>query len=293
MSKDNDMQHLRGWVESALETYLSMAGEAAPQLGEAMRYSALDGGKRLRPILCLAACDAAGGQPERAMPAACAVEMIHCYSLIHDDLPAMDDDDLRRGRPATHRAFGEAMAILAGDALLTMAFEILSRDTRGLPPDTVLELVTTIARGAGPAGMVAGQVLDLQAEGNQAHLAYLEDMHRRKTGALIWAAVRSGGLVSGCGPDVLGALESYAAELGLLYQITDDLLDLEGEEAVIGKPTGSDQANDKLTYPSLLGVERSREMIQNSAARARRALEIIPSPGLLVHILDLVVARDR
>lgn len=293
MNPGLEMESLGRWVESALEAYLSMVGDGSPELLKAMRYGALDGGKRIRPILCLAACSASEGQIHRAVPAACAVEMIHCYSLIHDDLPAMDDDDLRRGRPSTHRAFGEAMAILAGDALLTLAFEILSRDTRGVSPQQVLQVINTLARAAGPGGMVAGQALDLRAQGTGGDLAYLENMHRRKTGALIWASVRMGGLVAGASAREQEALESYASELGLVFQITDDLLDLEGDTEIMGKPAGSDEEKDKLTYPSLIGADQAREVARASAARARGALAGVSSPQLLEYILDLVVSRNR
>src|SRR3954453_956250 len=225
----------RRQIDEAMARYVPV-GDDAPsarcpaRLAEAMRYSLLGGGKRLRPILCLLAAEACGADPAAAMPAACALELVHTYSLIHDDLPAMDDDDLRRGRPTCHKAFDEATAILAGDGLLTLAFELLSRHVR--PAAGALACVRALAEGAGPAGLVGGQMADLQAEGrDDPTLEALESIHRRKTGALLRASLRMGGIVAGADAATLRALETYGHAVGLAFQIVDDLLDVEGDEA--------------------------------------------------------------
>ncbi len=292
MNQADRLLHYRRLVDEALENYLAVPGDPAGTLHRAMRYGTLGGGKRLRPALCMGSCEASGGDVHQAVPAAAAVEMVHCYSLIHDDLPAMDDDDLRRGQPTVHRVFGEGMAVLAGDGLLTLAFEIMSRDRRGLPDGTVLEQVNTLARAAGPLGMVAGQELDLLASSEERDLCYLETMHRRKTGMLIWASIRTGALAGGADESTMTALLSFARELGLLYQITDDLLDIHGHTEVMGKPQGSDVRMGKLTYPSLVGEKESERILSETEARAREALAGLARAEFLFYILDRVVRRD-
>jgi geranylgeranyl diphosphate synthase type II len=243
-------------TEAALEVRLVTWLDAPPRLVAAIRYSLLGGGKRLRPALALGAAEIIAGDDAVALPAACALEMIHTYSLIHDDLPAMDDDDLRRGRPTLHKAYDEATAILAGDALLTMAFDVAAESGSTI-------VIQEIARAAGVAGMVGGQFLDLEAEGQSAVLERLQQIHAAKTGALIRASVRCGALLAGADAAALEALTRYAEHIGLAFQIADDILDVTGDEATIGKPVGSDVANAKSTYPALLGLDESR----------RRALE--------------------
>jgi geranylgeranyl diphosphate synthase type II len=252
--------HCQSRVDAALD---SLFGQEQPQLArlyQAMRYSLFNGGKRVRPLLVYAACEALGGDPERADGAACAVELIHAYSLVHDDLPAMDDDDLRRGQPTTHKAFDEACAILAGDGLQTLAFEVLA-DARRNPQNTQLRLsmVSTLARAAGPAGMVGGQAIDLGSVGRQLDQSALEIMHRHKTGALIEASVQLGALASERADEhALKALHNYARAIGLAFQVQDDILDVESDTATLGKTQGKDQAHDKPTYPALLGLDAAK-----------------------------------
>ncbi len=271
-------------VDRFLAATLPAPGGHVPRLAEAVRYSALAGGKRLRPALVLGAAEACSGDPARAVPVAAAIEMIHTYSLVHDDLPAMDDDDFRRGRPTSHRVFGEAIAILAGDALLTQAFEVLAA-AGGVPPARRLAIVREVAAAAGPAGLVAGQVADLDAEGRELELPELEFVHTRKTGALILASVRAGALAAGAARAQLDALSEYARRVGLGFQIVDDLLDVEGDPELTGKGTGRDTAHRKATWPSLFGVEAARaraaELIEEGvAALATFGPEADPLRGL-------------
>jgi geranylgeranyl diphosphate synthase type II len=250
------LQPWRERIDAALAAYTELPGDCPAELREAMRYSLLAPGKRLRPLLTLMAAEACGGEIEAALPAACAVEMIHSYSLIHDDLPAMDDDDLRRGRPTCHKAHGEARAILAGDALLTLAFQVLAQDVR--PAEVAARCCGVLAVAAGAVGMVGGQADDLQAESLPATLETLEAIHRRKTGAMILAALRLGAFIAGASESRLTALGIYGKNLGMAFQITDDLLDAAGDEQVVGKRVGKDLDRGKLTFPGLLGVEESR-----------------------------------
>ena len=247
-------------------------GPTAP-LFEAMRYSLLAGGKRLRPILALAACEAVGGNIEAAMGLGCAVEMIHTYSLIHDDLPCMDNDDLRHGRPTNHKVYGEAIATLAGDALLTDAFKVLACSvSESVPPAIVLDTIAQLSHAAGSAGMVAGQVVDLLGEGKPFTVEELEYLHSRKTGALFLAAINGGARLGGAGPRELKSLDAYGRALGLAFQVVDDLLDVEASTEQMGKRTHKDEAAGKATYPALIGVERSRELARELEHRAHQAL---------------------
>jgi geranylgeranyl diphosphate synthase type II len=248
-------------VNRTLAVYLPQVRGPAFRVTEAMHYSLFAGGKRLRPILCLAGAEAVGGNVGEAMPVACALEMIHTYSLIHDDLPAMDDDDLRRGQPTSHKKFDEATAILAGDGLLTEAFRITAEAAAKFPgrEAALLEVIHLIAQAAGYQGMVGGQMLDLQAEGRQVTLKELETIHRHKTGALLTAAVRAVGLMGGGSRADVTLLTGYGEKFGLTFQITDDLLDVEGEAAEMGKATGMDEKRRKATYPAVLGLEATRE----------------------------------
>jgi geranylgeranyl diphosphate synthase type II len=263
-------------VNRALACAVAETDAPAQRLLEAMRYSLLAGGKRLRPVLALAACEAVGGPLEAALGFACALEMIHTYSLIHDDLPCMDDDDLRRGRPTNHRIYGDALATLAGDALLTDAFWMLARSavsTAGVPPAALLATVAELAEAAGSAGMVAGQAIDLLGEGRSLTIEQLEYLHRRKTGALFIAAVRGGARLGGAGEDQLQALEAYARALGLAFQVIDDILDVEATTEQMGKRTGKDVAHGKNTYPALIGLDKSWQLARDLERRARRALD--------------------
>lgn len=274
-------------TEAALGAYLERWKAAPPRLMEAVRYSLLDGGKRLRPALVLGAAELIGGESAEALPAACAVEMIHTYSLIHDDLPCMDDDDVRRGKPSLHKAFDEATAVLAGDALQAMAFELLA--DAGDPG-----LVAELARAAGPLGMVGGQQLDLEAEGQALELDPLRDLHHMKTGALIRVSVRLGGRIAGADSGQLDALTKYGECLGLAFQIADDVLDVSGDAATLGKNPGSDAARNKSTYPSLLGLDEARRLSEQTAREAEDALGIFgPEADEFRALARYVVERDR
>ncbi|MBI2806495.1 MAG: polyprenyl synthetase family protein [Planctomycetes bacterium] len=286
-------------VDRELEALLAREADAPAELIDAMRYSLLAPGKRLRPVLVFMAAQAAGGAEGQAIPAACAVEMIHTYSLIHDDLPAMDDDDLRRGMPTCHKKFGEALAILAGDGLLTLAFQVLAD---GYPAKTAAACCLALAKGSGAAGMVGGQVDDLAWENNDRprSVTALEHIHEFKTGALFRACLRLGVIAAqgehtdGPVRDLLDRLDVYGRCFGLVFQITDDLIDVEGNVADSGKQVGKDAARGKLTYPGLLGVEESRA---RAAALTQQALEAVSPLGAagepLLELMRFVLARDR
>ncbi|MCX7634811.1 MAG: polyprenyl synthetase family protein [Syntrophales bacterium] len=274
---DTYLNTKRAMVEEALRNLFPEGREEPEVLYRAMRYSLLAGGKRIRPILCIASAESVGGDAETVLPAACALECIHTYSLIHDDLPAMDNDDLRRGKPASHRVFGEALAILAGDALLTEAFAILADHRRmaGVPPETLLMVTREIAAATGAAGMVGGQVMDVTSAGTPGTDDLLVEMHRRKTGALIRVSVTTGALLCSAAPDVIVALRSYGEHLGLAFQIADDILNVTGEKAEIGKATGTDQRLGKVTYPALMGLDRARAHLAEHIAAAVASLSLL------------------
>ncbi len=267
-------------IEDALQTCLPPAETDPAALHQAMRYSLLAGGKRLRPVLCLAAAEACGGDPQKALSLACAVECIHTYSLIHDDLPCMDNDDFRRGRPTNHKVFGEGIAVLAGDALLTRAFE-LAAEAPAPPHATACDYVRVLTSAAGSHQLIAGQVADLQAEGEHVtlSLAALRRVHERKTGALIRASLRLGAMVAGASAKQLEALESFGAKLGLAFQVLDDILDITQTTEQLGKSAGKDEASWKSTYPSLLGIEGAREEATKLTAAALQALEPLGEGG--------------
>ncbi len=261
-------------VEEALDRWLPAATEPPGILHEAMRYSLQAGGKRLRPALVLDACAAVGGDPLRALPTACAFECVHTYSLIHDDLPCMDDDDLRRGRPSCHKQFDEATALLAGDALLTLAFALVAAnaDEPGVTASQVVRVAAELAAAAGAPGMVGGQVLDLAAEGTQPTEPVVEAIHRRKTMALLRGSLRCGAILGGADDPRVDALSRYGEGLGLAFQIVDDILDIVGDEAKLGKPVGSDVGLDKATYPAVLGLDASRRKAHDLIETALAAL---------------------
>ena len=270
-------------VDAALDSLLSSPRPELERLYAAMRYSLFNGGKRVRPLLTYAACEALGGKPERANAAACAVELIHAYSLVHDDLPAMDDDDLRRGQPTTHKAFDEACAILAGDGLQSLAFEVLADATHNpLDAELRLSMLSALARAAGPAGMVGGQAIDLGSVGKSLDQNALETMHRHKTGALIEASVQLGALASGHADEhALKALHTYARAVGLAFQVQDDILDVESDTATLGKTQGKDQAHDKPTYPALLGLDAAKAYaveLRDQALHALRTFDQTAEP---------------
>ena len=285
-------------IESALDRLLPSPAATLPErrLIEAMRYSLLAGGKRLRPVLCLAAADAVGGAqaPAHDVDRVCAaIECVHTYSLIHDDLPAMDDDDLRRGKPTCHRAFDEATAILAGDALQVLAFELLTQAS-GISVPTRLALVGTLATASGTTGMVGGQAMDLACVGVDLERAALERMHALKTGALIRASVRMGALLGDAPEPELARLDSYAADIGLAFQVQDDILDGTGTAAVLGKQPGADAARDKPTFLSLMGETAALAYAQSLCERALEALSPFGARAdALADIARFIVARDR
>jgi len=269
------LEERRSLVNRALAAYLPAVRGPAFRVVQAMHYSLFAGGKRLRPILCLAAAEAVGGGPEEVLPLACALEMIHTYSLIHDDLPSMDDDDLRRGQPTCHKQFDEATAILAGDGLLTEAFYTLAAAAPCFQgrEAMLLEVQELLSEAAGYRGMVGGQMLDLMAEGRRITLKELEIVHRLKTGALLIAATRAGALAGGGSRPQVAALTAYGERFGLAFQITDDLLDVEGEAAEMGKAPGMDEKRQKATYPALLGLETSRQWAGHLVQEALAELE--------------------
>ena len=265
----------RALVEEALLTHMLPAEGPLADHITAMRYSLFAGGKRVRPILCLAAAEALGADPQPLLPVACALECIHTYSLIHDDLPAMDNDDLRRGMPTNHKKFGEAAAILAGDGLLSYAFELLSMPAvaEQISPSAQVRIIRHIARAVGPLGMVGGQALDIEAEGKAIPFDALQQIHRCKTGALITAAVQAGALGGQATEEQFAALTAYGEHLGLAFQIVDDLLNVEGTTEELGKAAGSDAQKQKATYPAFFGVDQAKTMAQNAVKNAVDALK--------------------
>jgi geranylgeranyl diphosphate synthase type II len=263
----------RRLVDAALRRFLPRPGTVPLTVRRAMAYSLFPGGKRLRPILAITACRALGGRVADVLPLAAAIEMIHTYSLIHDDLPALDNDDLRRGRATSHRVFGEAMAILAGDALLTHAFQIAASHPDGSAlSGRKVRAIGLLSRAAGVTGMIGGQVMDLEAEGRPYSYGTLVRIHRDKTGALLSASAQIGGIMAGGRPAALRALRIYGDGIGLAFQIVDDILDREGDPGRLGKTVGKDTRARKATFPALLGIEESRRRAEEAARRARRAL---------------------
>ena len=292
-------RQLSSWqsrVEAELNARLPPPADKPERLHEALRYSVLGGGKRVRPVLVYATAQALGLQESLVDGAACAVEFIHAYSLVHDDLPAMDNDDLRRGKPTCHKAFDEATAILVGDSLQVLAFQVLANGP-GLPnePKARLRLVELLAIGSGTSGMAGGQALDLAANGRQLSIESVEEMHNRKTGALIHASVM---MAAACAPGISAAvqkgLDRYARDLGLAFQIQDDLLDVEGDTSLLGKPTGADRKRGKPTYPAVLGVEAARERMHALHGRALRSLDVLGANAApLVAVSDWLVLRTH
>ncbi len=279
-------------VEDALD--FSLSPEKPEILRESMRYSLLAGGKRIRPILCLASCSLAGGDPTFAVPTAVAIEMIHTMSLIHDDLPSMDNDDLRRGRPTNHKVYGDAIAILAGDALLTRAFEMVSLRSPGVSPERLINVVGELSLVAGAPGLVGGQVVDLECEGKEVDLETLEYIHLHKTGALLKACVRTGAMIAGADTKMLDALTKYARGIGLAFQIIDDILDVTSNSEILGKTAGKDLLADKTTYPKLLGLEESKRRALSLVKNAKEAIMPWGEDAIcLVALADFITNRDR
>lgn len=279
-------------VEEALDRFLPVT--YPERIYESMRYSLLAGGKRLRPILCLASCELAGGTWEMAMPTACAMEMVHTMSLIHDDLPAMDNDDYRRGKLTNHKVYGEDIAILAGDGLLAYAFELIAEATHNVPPQLILQVVARLGRTVGAAGLVGGQVVDLESEGKpDVTLDTLNFIHSHKTSALLEASVECGAILAGVEKADLDRLSRYARNIGLAFQIIDDILDITASKEVLGKTAGKDLEAGKATFPSLLGLEESRRQAQNLVEEAKAELSVFGTPALpLMAIADYITSRN-
>ena len=279
-------------VEDCLQTLVPAQAGPLSRIMESMRYSLFAGGKRLRPILLLAAADAVGAVGSRFLQSACALEMIHTYSLIHDDLPAMDDDDYRRGRLTNHKVFGDGMAILAGDGLLTLAFETLLSQPE-VAPEILARVAREVAQAAGPAGMVGGQAIDLESEGQLPSPDVMKLMHRLKTGALFRASLRAGAMLGGGSEEDLRSLTDYAEHFGLAFQITDDILDVTGTEEALGKPIGSDEKNQKATYVSVYSLTEARRMAQAAVSDAVAALERFGDRAWVLRSLaEYLLTRD-
>lgn len=288
------LQDRRKIVEESLHWYLPTESNTPVEIYKAVHYSVFAGGKRIRPILCLAAVDACGGNFAQAMPVACALELIHTYSLIHDDLPSMDNDDFRRGKPTCHKVFGENIAILAGDALLTEAFVLLSRTGKmKFPAERYLAVIQEIAQAAGIAGMVGGQTLDILSEKTRPDKAVLYEIHRRKTGALIGAAVRSGAIISNARENEIKALTDYGMNIGMAFQIADDILNVEGDSESMGKGTGSDKALGKVTYPSLMGMDYAKKELQNHVDAAIFALAVFDKRALPLRLIARYIMERK
>ncbi|MFC4769160.1 polyprenyl synthetase family protein [Effusibacillus consociatus] len=280
-------------VEEALDRLTASALDTPHPIGEAMRYSLFAGGKRIRPILTLAAVETMGGDYKEALPVACAIEMIHTYSLIHDDLPAMDNDDFRRGKPTNHKVFGEAMAILAGDALLTYAFEVLSSVEMPGREKEQLALIRELSKASGFQGMIGGQAADMEAEGKNGDEATLLYIHRHKTGDLLTASVRMGAIFAGASDQELGKFTVYAENLGLAFQIQDDILDVIGDQSKIGKAVGADAALRKMTFPGIYGLEASQKKLHELTQKALTSLnEISQDTTVLQAIADYLLKRE-
>jgi geranylgeranyl diphosphate synthase type II len=290
----------RRMAEKALNQYLDSTQSEPEIIHEAMRYSVFAGGKRLRPVLVLAGAEICCKKPEIALPTAAAMELIHTYSLVHDDLPAMDDDDLRRGRPTSHKVYGEAIAILAGDALLTKAFELIAQNAkiRGVHSEGIPDVLALIAHDAGTFGMIGGQVMDIQMEGGRwkdkgDHANLLHQIHRRKTAALIRASLQAGATLAGASAKQLSALGHYGEKIGLAFQIADDVLDVVADKKKLGK-RGSDAKNRKLTYPALYGLEESKRKAQHLVEEAKAALEPFGRRALVLkQLANYIIERDH
>lgn len=294
MSKEK-MKHYKEMAEKTLPTLLPEKDGYNDLLVEAMGYSLLSGGKRLRPVLAMGACAAVGGDIDEAVYSSCCIECIHAYSLIHDDLPGMDDDTLRRGKPTNHVVYGVGMATLAGDGLQSLAFEDLTRYwlQKG-DMATGLRVVRELAAGAGCDGMVVGQAQDLESEGKHISAEHMRYIHSRKTGALIKAAVRIGAIIGGADAQTLEHITDYGTHIGLAFQITDDILDVVGDQTTLGKPVGSDEKNDKATYPALYGLEESQKLAAQECAKAKESIETLAGDtDVLNYLADYILQRNK
>ena len=280
-------------INQALDNYLPASDSKPAKLHQSMRYSVLAGGKRLRPILTLVAAKLVGNlNEEDVLPAACAVELVHNYSLIHDDLPSMDDDDIRRGQPSNHKKFSPALAILAGDALLTLAFELVS-EIETIDAERINLVTKELAQGSGHQGMVGGQVVDIESEGKEIDSAELDYIHQHKTGALLKTSVRIGALMGEASEKELTALTTYAEKIGLAFQIVDDILDVEGSSEKLGKAVGSDSNKDKATFPAIYGLAESKDLAAKTIQEAKDSLEVFgDEASILKDLADYIIQRD-
>jgi geranylgeranyl diphosphate synthase type II len=285
-SLQNYLESKRRIVDSYLRQILNQRDGIPDLLQQAMQYSALSEGKRLRPILCLTAYQAVGGKGKQALPAAAALELLHAFSLVHDDLPCMDDDDLRRGKPTLHKVYGPGMAVLAGDALHALAFQLLASTKKP-------EVIQEVALAIGASGMIGGQVADILAEGKKVRLPEVEYIHRHKTAALIRASVRIGGILGSASFGELRALTTYGEKIGLAFQVIDDILNVEGHEKHLGKKVGSDKLKKKATYPKALGVEKSKNIARELTQAAKKSIQAFPQFSRLQQIADYLLARIR
>lgn len=291
-----ELEKRKQYIDTCLQKYLTSSDAYPPIIHEAMHYAIFNGGKRLRPIMVLEGAQLAGGNQESAVPVACALEMIHSYSLVHDDLPAMDNDDLRRGKPTCHIVFGEANAILTGDALLTGAFAVMTESAAmpGVKPDNLIRIIREIAEAAGSQGMIGGQVIDLQSEGQDIDYETLKILHSLKTGKLFQTALRSGAILGDMTQQGLQSIDKYAHNFGLAFQITDDILDINGNEEVIGKPAGSDAKNAKTTYPGLFGLEKSRQLAEDCVQACIDSLQDFgPEADFLRQLACFILQRQN
>ncbi len=282
----------REWVETALDA--AIVTTYPETIYESMRYSLMAGGKRLRPILCLASCELAGGTIDQAMPTACALEMVHTMSLIHDDLPAMDDDDYRRGQLTNHKVYGEDIAVLAGDALLAYAFQVVAQQTPNVPAERILDVIARLGKAVAATGLVGGQVIDLESEGKHIPLETLEFIHKHKTGALLEVSVVSGGLLAGADETMVARLTQYSYDIGLAFQIVDDILDVTATSEELGKTAGKDIAAAKATYPSLLGLDESRRRADTLVDSAKQQLSVYGCAAApLLALADYITRRTN
>ena len=280
-------------IETALKKYLPSGKFTEQTLIDSMEYSLMCGGKRIRPLLTLLFCELCGEDAKKALPFACAVEMIHTYSLIHDDMPCMDDDDYRRGKPSNHKVYGEDIATLSGDALQSLAFEIMTSDAvaDSVAPKNALKAANTLAKYCGVLGMVGGQVIDIQHEGKKADITILQEMDEKKTAALIKASCEMGCIVAGADEEKINAATQYAHSIGIAFQIVDDILDVTSTSEELGKPVGSDSENDKSTYVSLLGIDKCRELVKELTDSAIKALDVFDNDTTALSNLALSLAN--
>ena len=295
MAFKEELKTKSAYVEELLNKYMPKEEGYQETIFKAMNYSLSAGGKRLRPILTLEATKIVGGDEKQAIPFSIAIEMIHTYSLIHDDLPALDNDDLRRGKPTNHKIFGDAMATLAGDALLNYAFEIMLKESIDKEnPNTRLKAIYEIARGAGIYGMIGGQVVDVESENKSIEKEKLDFIHMNKTAAMIVGCMRAGAICGGASEEDLQNITKYAKNIGLAFQIVDDILDIVGDEKILGKPIGSDLENHKSTYPALIGLDKSREVARNLIEEAKNSIrKVSGDSSFLEDLAEYIISRDH